>query len=168
MLAMSCAARSRSLESHSSNCSPSAKRTTSRGWGTRGKSTSAKPKSVQEVSGGAGSDIFDMTHANTRIRRFWEGGRIKDAYRKAACITDGVHRFPILKKADHIMHADPGALDDGLATTYTWQVDEITVSSCCQSYKLTDATAPGELTFQPFPEGTSLRKRQCGRSAACD
>ncbi len=77
---MSCAARSRSLESHSSNCSPSAKRTTSRGWGTRGNSTSAKPKSVQEVSGGAGSDIFDMTRANTRFRRSWEGGRIKDAY----------------------------------------------------------------------------------------
>ena len=57
----------------------SGKRTTSRGWGTRGKSTSAKPKSVGEVSGGAGSYVFDMTRANTRIRRFWEGGRIKDA-----------------------------------------------------------------------------------------
>ena len=84
-VAMSSAARSRSPGSLSRSCSPSAKPTTSRGWVSRGNSTSAKPNSVQEISGGVGSDVFDMTRANTRILNSWVGGQIKVAYNSAVC-----------------------------------------------------------------------------------
>ena len=53
--------------------------------------------------------------------------------------TDGVHSFPILQEANHIMHPDTGAFNDGVSSPNSRSPCDVAVRSCCHSFTIVDS-----------------------------